>query len=190
MPASSCTFPRQILPPPTTIATETPSRLTSAICAAITCVVLTSTLLEPPANASPEIFSSTREYRGRSRSITEGVSGETPDPNSLAERSDRTMDQVSDGHAIVLHECLVEQAVLFEPFIQLPGNDLLGDLGGLSRRHAGRELVAQTIDDLARDALAIEVLRRHRGNMHGDVAGKLRKPRIASHEIGLAVDLD
>src|SRR5580692_1627884 len=190
MPASSCTFPRQMLPPPTTIATETPSLLTSAICAAIACVVLTSTLFEPPAKASPEIFNSTRENRGRSRSLTEGVSCEAPDPNAFAERSDRTIEQVPDGHAIVLDEGLVEEAMLFEPFVQPPGNDLLADLGGLPRRYAGRKLLAQGIYDLAGHALAIEIARRHRRAVHRDVARKFRKPWIASHKIGLAVDLD
>ena len=61
MPAASCALPRQMLPPPTTTATETaPSRATSAIWPAIHAVFSTSTELSVPANASPEILRSTR----------------------------------------------------------------------------------------------------------------------------------
>src|ERR1700688_3847068 len=111
MPASSWILPRQMFPPPTTIAIETPKRLTSAICSAMPCVLLRSTLASS-ANASPDIFSSTRENRGAGRSLTEGISREAADANSFAERTDRTIDQVADAHRIVFHEGLVEEAML------------------------------------------------------------------------------
>src|SRR5579871_3368004 len=181
-----------MLPPPTTIATETPARLTSAICSAMMRVVLTSTPVPSPANASPDIFSRTRENRGRAgvRSLTKRVPRKAPHANSLAERADRAIHHVADAHGVVLDEGLIEQTVLLEPLIQLPLDDLFGDLGRLSRGYAGAELRAQTIDDVARNGLAVQISRRHRGDVHGQVARKLSKLRVVRHEVRFAVELD
>src|SRR5580692_105356 len=192
MPASSCTFPRQMFPPPTTIATETPARLTSAISLAIASVVLTSTPVPCPAKASPEIFNKTREKRGPIGvpSLTKGVPREAPHAKPFAQRSNRTINQIADGHCVILDEGLIEQAALLKPLIQFALNDFLGDLGTLPRRYARAELAAQSIDHFCGHAIPIQILRRHCGNVHRDVAGKLCKLRISCDEIGFAIHLD
>ncbi len=45
-------------------------------------------------------------------------------------------------------------------------------------------------DDFGRDALAIQVDRLHRGDVHRDVAAQLDETFVARDEVGLAVDLD
>src|SRR5580700_1826946 len=190
MPASSCTLPRQMFPPPTTIATETPARLTSAISSAIVRVVLTST--PPPSllKASPEIFRRTRAYFAAPSSLPKSVSREAPDANFFAERANRTEDQLADADRIVFDEGLLEQAMLFEPFRELALDDAIADFGRLLGGHRRPELASQTLDFRRRHALAVEILRRHRGDVHRDIARELAELRIARDEVGLAVDLD
>src|SRR6516162_8885173 len=189
MPASSCTLPRQMFPPPTTIAMETPARLTSAISSAIARVVFTSTPVVSPANASPDIFKRTREKRGPGNSLTKGVSGEAPYANAFAERADRTMHEVAHAHRIVLDERLIEQAVLLEPLVKFSGNDLLCYFGRLARRHCILKLGAQPFDYVSRHALAIEIKWGHRGDVHRDIARKFAEPRVARNEVRFTVDL-
>src|SRR5581483_9803103 len=107
MPAASCTLPRQMFPPPTTTAIETPLRETSAICSAIACVVSTSTPVSSPANASPEIFSRTREKRGLAATIAlfaQRVLGEAAHSDLFAQRTGRRVDQIADAERVVFDE--------------------------------------------------------------------------------------
>src|SRR5579862_8930516 len=99
-----------MFPPPTTTATVTPALRTSAICSAIARVVLTSTPDSSAENASPEIFSSTRENRGPFKCMlfSECVFREAAHPDLLAERTDRAVNQVAYANRIVLHEGLIE----------------------------------------------------------------------------------
>src|ERR1700729_1079533 len=142
MPASSCTLPRQMFPPPTTMAIETPARRTSAISSAIARVVLTSTPDASPVKASPDIFRSTRAYRDSPSSLPKRVSCKAPHADLLAERPDGTNDQIADAHRVVLDECLVEQAMLLVPLRELAFDDLFGDLRRLAGRNARAKLVS------------------------------------------------
>ena len=85
--------------------------------------------------------------------------GEAPNFDLFTERADRAMHQIADAQRVVLDERLIEQAVLLEPLVELPLDDLLGDLGRLAGGNRALELFAQPIDDVGRHALAIEVLR-------------------------------
>src|ERR1700722_16802751 len=109
MPAASCGLPRQMLPPPTTTAIETPSACTAAISFAMTVVVSTSTLPPLPANASPESFRRTRRKAGvKAPLLAECELGEAPDRHLLAQHAGYAVDELADRDRIVLHEGLLE----------------------------------------------------------------------------------
>src|SRR6476659_6802724 len=62
MPRCESSAPRKKLPPPTTIATWTPVRTTSAICRAMVATTSGSTPSLPPPNTSPDSLRTTRRY--------------------------------------------------------------------------------------------------------------------------------
>src|SRR5471030_1901916 len=108
MPAASCGLPRQMLPPPTTTAIETPSACTAAISLAMTVVVSTSTLPPVPANASPESFSRTRRKAGADTVLlAEFELGEAADAHLFAEHARHAVHQLADRDRIVLDERLL-----------------------------------------------------------------------------------
>src|SRR5579863_6598970 len=176
-----------MFPPPTTTATETPARETSAISSAMARVVLTSTPVSVPANASPEIFRRTRLYCGL---LSECILHKTTNLDVLPERAYRGADQVVDRQRIVLHKRLIQQHVFFVPLVQLALDDFCGDFGGLPGGNRFGKLFLLSGDDVGRYAVPVEVGRRHRRNVHGNVAGQLRKLWIARNEVGLTIDLD
>src|ERR1700722_9535281 len=105
MPAASCGLPRQMLPPPTTTASETPSAWTAAISLAMTVVVSTSTLPPVPANASPESFRRTRLKADAGKGLlAECELGEAADRHLLTQDAGYAVDQLADRDRIVLHE--------------------------------------------------------------------------------------
>src|SRR6476469_2738909 len=63
----------------------------------------------------------------RSQLLPEGVAGEPPDADVLADRRDLLVDQIADG-ALLVAERLVEQADLRVPLLQLALDDLLADV--------------------------------------------------------------
>src|SRR5476651_1532391 len=137
MPAASCGLPRQMFPPPTTTAIETPSACTAAISFAITVVVSTSTLPPLPANASPESFRRTRRKAGAGKALlAECELGEAADRHLLAQHARHAVDQLADRHRVVLDERLFEHDVILEPLVELALDDFLAD----RRRFAGRDL--------------------------------------------------
>src|ERR1039458_6320562 len=102
MPAASCGLPRQILPPPTTTATETPSACTAAISLAMTVVVSTSTLPPVPANASPESFSRTRRKAGADTALfAECELGEAANAHLLTEHARHAGHELADRDRVV-----------------------------------------------------------------------------------------
>ena len=127
-----------MLPPPTTTATETPSRATSAISAAIAAARVTSTGAVGPVNTSPESLSRTRRYVGfpsagtfTASRLADGELGEAPYADVLTQRADGFADQIAHGLFIVAYEGLVEQHMVFVPLVELPIDDLIDDGGRL-----------------------------------------------------------
>src|SRR5579872_753887 len=104
-------------------------------------VVCTSTPVSVPEKASPEIFRRTRRYFGaavcKAVLLSQRVLRETADLDLLAEDADHAVDEIADAHRIVLHERLVEQAVLLEPLVEFAVDDLLRDLRRLAGRNRG-----------------------------------------------------
>src|SRR5271165_452173 len=134
MPPASCALPRQMFPPPTTTATETPSRATAAISSAITAVVAKSTALSLPPKASPESFRRTRLKDGRALRFTDGELHKAPDLDVLAEHPDGRSDQLADGLIFVHDEGLIDQNMIAVPFVQLTLDDARLDFGRLPGR--------------------------------------------------------
>src|ERR1700744_5971673 len=185
MPAASCGLPRQMLPPPTTTATLTPSECTAAISFAIAVVVSTSTLPSAPANASPESFSRTRLKAGVATGelLAECELGEAADRHLLAENAGDAVYQLTDRNRIVLHERLLEHDVILKPLVELAFDDLLSDRRRLALGNLLRELFTQLGDLLDRHRIAVEELGRHRRDVHRDVPNEILELVVARDEV-------
>src|SRR5215218_1681519 len=125
MPAPAPAMPRQMLPPPTTMAISVPrSRRTSATSEAIRATVGPS-IPKPvagSANASPDSFSTTRLQLPRMPGL--------PADHDLGEAGDlRIAEKLGDAELVVLDGVLLQQDRLLEEPLE-PALDDLGE-GGL-----------------------------------------------------------
>src|ERR1700723_1686299 len=136
MPAASCGLPRQMLPPPTTTAIETPSACTAAFFLAFRVVVTPPPPPPLPANASPESFSRTRRKAGAGTGLlAECELGEAANGHLLAEHARPAIDQLAARHRIVLDERFLEHHVVLEPLVELAFDDFLRDRRRLAVRN-------------------------------------------------------
>src|SRR5579872_4631723 len=182
-PWDSPVAPRQMLPPPITMASSNSS---SARALAIsranrstTAPSMVSSDAED-ANASPDILRTTRRRAG----------GASAPDNDLCEPHDlRVADDIADRALLVLGERLLEQATLFEPAVHASLDDL---------RHGGLGLPLVARDLLHGGALGFDLGGRHvvpaqvggagEGDVHGDVVGKLvrRSAHLDQHGVDAA----
>src|SRR5690606_18161187 len=202
MPRSDRAAPRNMLPPPTTTATCTPSRTASAIESARWATTSGSMpSFSPPANASPDSLSMTRFQRSRPwrgeaadvaglvSSCTAAASFVTSTVERLLTTGSRLADLVpgegqdldpgllrdlADRLLVVLDERLLQQGEVLVPGVQ-PALDDLRDRGLGLALLAGHPLVelALLLDDLGGHGVRAEVLGRHGGGVLGDVLGDL-----------------
>src|SRR6478736_6613578 len=190
--------PRKKLPPPQTMATCTPSATAAAISAATRRTTPASRPIDPPPNASPDSFSSTRRgsvsvmgylqgvggvLRG-SRAGGPGPSGPGPpgvassgadaEPHEAGHGAADLGEHLGDRLLRVLRERLVQEDDVLEVARQAALDDL-------RQRGLGLALVAGgllgdaalVLDRLGRDLVAGQVGRRERGDVRRDVAGHL-----------------
>src|SRR5947209_14798245 len=170
-----------MLPRPTTIATCTPLRTTSATCRAIEATVDGSMpRAAPPANASPESFSSTRFHCGGVMSIGHlrgfgfWLLGSARD-RERSERSRRGSGAYfKTGEALERHAGLVEH--------RLHGLLVVADVGLVEQHPLLEEPGDAAFDDLRQRLLGLALLARGglgdlallRDNVRGDlVAGEV-----------------
>ena len=101
------------------------------------------------------------------------------------------MDQIADAHRIVFDEALIEQAVLLVPFVEFAvRRSSRRPPGGLPAGTPRRTPLEGPSTTSLGHASPVEILRRHRGDVHRDIAREFGELRITRDEIGLAVDLD
>src|SRR6185436_215755 len=128
--------------------------------------------------------------RRRSQLLPEGVAREPADADVLADRGDLVRDQVADGPLLVA-ERLIEEADLAEPLLELTLDDLGPDrLGLLLDRLVGEKLGLLRVEDVLGNAIGVDVLGTHPGDLDRQVADELLELVGARDEVGLAVDLD
>src|SRR5262249_10620243 len=190
-----------MLPPPMTMATCTPSSMTSRI-SAPTRSRTGGSIPYPwsPASASPESFRTMRRYRGRpaaSAAVTGSASdpetGEPLDDHPLARLGVGQVDEVLDLRfaARVLDERLLEQALLGEELLELALDDLVEHLRGLLLiGHLSAVDLALLLEHDGRHILAGHVRGIRGRDLHREVAHELPEGVGLRHEIRLAVDLD
>src|SRR5262245_48233402 len=181
MPAALAAMPRKMLPPPITMATWTPSSVTSRI-SAPTRSSTGGSIPYPwsPASASPESFRTIRRYRGRpaasaaaTGSASDPEAGESLDDHPLARLGVGQVDEVLDLRlpARVLDERLFEQALLGEELLELALDNLVEHLGGLLLvGHLAAVDLPLLLEYRVRHVLARHVRGARRGHLHGEVA--------------------
>src|SRR5690242_13802619 len=126
----------------------------------------------------------------RSQLLPEGVAGESPDPDVLADRRDPVRDELADGSLLVA-ERLVEQAHLGEPLLELAFDDLRPDrLGLLLDRLVGEQLLPLGLEVRRRDRILVDIDGRQAGDLDREIADELLELVGAGDEVRLAVDLD
>src|SRR5262245_45984756 len=164
MPRVAPLIPRQMLPPPTTIAISTPrSARALATSSAMRCTTFASMPypIVVSANASPESFSTTRLYWLPGIGVTlPWLAGlflahlDTDEAPDLGLRA-QTLDDLRHRRLGLLHEPLLEQAVVLEEAVETAGDDLLDRVLGLALV-AGEllEHAALLLDDVGGDVVA------------------------------------
>src|SRR3954452_7081919 len=171
MPSPAPVWPRQMLPPPTTIAISVPSCCwVSATSAAMRATTAPSIPYpkETWANASPDSLSTTRCQRPRPSPFGDvSVTPLAPDLDLGEARDLGVAQQLLDGHLGVAHELLLEQHALSEEAAgELAFHDL-GDglLGFAFVARLGLQDLALLLHLIGRDLITREVL----GPGEGDV---------------------
>src|SRR5215217_2400988 len=169
MPAPAPAMPRQMLPPPTTMAISVPrSRWTSATSAAIRATV--SPWIPKPvagsANASPDSLRTTRLQFPRIPAL--------PADHDLGETGERGVAQkLGDADLVVLDEVLLQEDVLLEEAPQPTLDDLGQGRLGLALVAADRlEDLALLLDPLGRDLGGGEELRLREGDVQAQLVGQ------------------
>src|ERR687898_1195004 len=169
-----------MLPAPTTTATSTPWARTSRTWFAIRSICAGSVpYSRSPISASPESFSRTRLKLAeaiRRLLLSHLEAGEARDPDVLAGLGGELGAQVLDRLALVallVEVLLIEQDLLGGPLAQLPLDDLLDHLVGLSVRPGLLlEDLALPLTVLLGDVLEGDVARVHRGDVDRHLAGR------------------
>src|SRR5437763_6524225 len=193
VPRSAPGMPRKMLPPPTTTAISTPS---SVFAAATSSAMRWTTAASSPepvvvsANTSPESFSTTRSYRDASpnaspyaisRRRTRGLFGTDLDPNEAADGRilAELAHELADGGLRVTDEGLLDEDRVLVEAVQPPLDDLRDRLLGLPLV-AGEFLEhgPLLLEDVGRDIVARDVLRRGRRDVQRDVVRDLLGARV------------
>src|SRR5947209_4691823 len=190
-----------MLPPPTTIATSTPRRCTSATSRAMAWTRSGSVpYSRSPISASPESFSSTRRNAaGREADVsccavsaTDREPGKATDHHILTRLAGKRRAELLDRPTAVLvlvDVLLAEQHHVVEPLVDLALDDALTHvLGAVGSLLGGDPRLALTL--LRGDLVVADGNRRRRSDVERQVARELDEPVIAGDEVRLAVDLD
>src|SRR5579883_259159 len=181
-PLPAALVPRQMLPPPMTMASSTPSSARAwAISEAMRSTTAASMVSSEAADAraSPDILSTTRRQRGWP-GLVAGKALSAPTPPSaphrhLGEAGDpRRPQPLGDRLLLVLHPGLLQQAALLEPAVEPALHDL--GQGGLRLSLVAAERLQRGplgLDLLGRDVVAAQVERAGEGDVQGHVVGQL-----------------
>src|SRR4029079_5312477 len=128
--------PRTMLPPPITSPTPAPSDVTSLISPAIRLRVSKSNPIPlPPASASPEILSNTREYAGEAKELlllAHLEANEAADLNVLADFGRCFLDQVADRLLRLANPGLIDEAVVLVVRLDFACHHFLDDVRRLA----------------------------------------------------------
>src|SRR6516162_7311715 len=212
MPRSAKAAPRNMLPPPTTAATCTPS-FTAAMISVARWATTSGEMPRgsAPANSPPDSFSTTRRQLGCSAPAvcvivwlaglpTLGLAdlkpGEAGDGEAVLRQD------LLDRGLVVLHERLLGEHHVLEVGVQPALHDLADGLLGLAL--VARDLLgdpALLLHHVGGDVLARGVQRAHRGDLLGDVCSDLcvglveldqdaqrrRQGRVAAVQVALYV---
>src|SRR5882762_2237704 len=115
---------------------------------------------------------------------------EAPDRNIFAQLDNGLGDHLADGHAFVLDEVLLVEAVFFVKLFHLAVDDFLDDRFRLARGQRLRLIdVALYFEHLRRHFFTPHVAWIQRRDVHRDIMRKLLERVRARHEIRLAVQL-